>query len=135
MKSSFSLDDDVDIQIDLTPLIDTVFLLLIFFIMAASFSKPVLDVVLQEAKGAVVQEKQSDPLTVTITKEGRILFGEQEVAPDEIDAFITTRPKEEALIFQVDKEAPFGLFVTALDAAKKNGKENFAIITAPHDPQ
>lgn len=135
MNSSFSFDDDLDIQIDLTPLIDTVFMLLIFFIMATSFSKPVLDVVLQEAKGAVAQEKQNDPLTVTITKEGRILFNEQEVKPEEIEAFIAERPKEEALIFQVDKEAPFGLFVVALNAAKKNGKENFAIIAAPHDQQ
>ncbi len=133
MNSSFSFDDAPDVSIDLTPLIDTVFMLLIFFIMATSFSKPVLEVALQEAKGAVVQEQQQEPLTITITKEGRIVCNDQELAVEDMDAFMAARPKEEALLFRVDKSAPFGVFVATLDAAKKYGKENFAIVAEPHE--
>ena len=133
MNSSFSFDDGPDVSIDLTPLIDTVFMLLIFFIMATSFSKPVLEVALQEAKGAVVQEQQREPLTITITKEGRIVCNDQELAVEDMDAFMAARPKEEGLLFRVDKGAPFGVFVATLDAAKKYGKENFAIVAEAHE--
>ncbi len=132
MGDAFSFEDP-DAGIDLTPLVDTVFMLLIFFIMATTFSKPVLEVALQEAKGAVVVNDRTEPMTITITLEGRILVGEEEIALEALEAFFATRPKEEGLLFNVDKKAPFGVFVAAVDIAKKQGKENFAIVTAPQE--
>lgn len=130
MSNMFSFEDELDATIDLTPLIDTVFMLLIFFIMATSFSKPVLEVVLQEAKGAVVQEQKKEPLVVTVTKEGRILCGEEETSVEAFEATVIARSKDDPLLFNVDKEANFGTFVQLLDIAKKNDRNNFAIITA-----
>ena len=49
MEETQFLDDDFDADIDLTPLIDVVFMLLLFFILAASFSQPVLQVALPAA--------------------------------------------------------------------------------------
>ena len=48
MEEAKFLDDDFDAGIDLTPLIDVVFMLLLFFILAATFSPPVLQVALPE---------------------------------------------------------------------------------------
>ena len=45
-------DFDEDINIDLTPLIDVIFMLLIFFIMTTTFSKPVIDIMLPASKTA-----------------------------------------------------------------------------------
>ena len=128
---SFSFEEPLDASIELTPPIDTVFMLLVFFIMATTFSKPVLEVALQNADGAAVREAKQEPLTISITEEGHIFNGDKEISLDDLDGFIRSRPKEEAIIFNVDKEAPFGVFVTTLDTAKKHGKEHFAITAAP----
>jgi len=50
------LDDEFGADIDLTPLIDVVFMLLLFFILAASFSAPVLQVALPTARTAAPAE-------------------------------------------------------------------------------
>ena len=48
----FNLDLEEEPSIDLTPLIDTIFMLLIFFIMTTTFSRPVLDIVLPASSEA-----------------------------------------------------------------------------------
>ena len=52
-------DFDEDASIDLTPVIDVIFMLLIFFIMTTTFSKPVLDIVLpaSEASEETIRKK------------------------------------------------------------------------------
>ena len=49
-------DFDEDASIDLTPVIDVIFMLLIFFIMTTTFSKPVLDIVLPASETAELQQ-------------------------------------------------------------------------------
>lgn len=122
-----------DANLDLTPLIDTVFMLLIFFIMATTFSKPVLEVALQEAHNTAVQDAGQQRITISITKEGSVVHDSTEIPVDSLDAFMAARPQDEQLTFNVDKGAPFGVFVQALDAAKKYGKANCAINTDPHE--
>ena len=129
--SSFSFEEPLDASIDLTPLIDTVFMLLVFFIMATTFSQPVIEVALQNAEGTAVREEKKEPLTISITEEGVIYSQDKQIPPEALEEFIRARPKDEAIIFNVDKAAPFGVFVTTLDTAKKYGKEQFAITAAP----
>ncbi len=47
-------------RVDLTPLIDVIFMLVIFFVMTMTFSKPVLDVVLPAAQNSEVKKKTTD---------------------------------------------------------------------------
>ena len=49
-----SLDEEP--QIDLTPLIDCLFMLIIFFVLTMSFSKPVLEIMLPESRSAIEQK-------------------------------------------------------------------------------
>lgn len=127
--NSSGFGEDFDVHVDLTPLIDTVFLLLIFFIMATTFTKPILEVALQESEGSVAQDQQKKTLTITIDKDGNILCEEQKLTLETFEAFIAARPKEEAIVFNADKKAHFGLFVQVVDIAKRHGKTDFAILT------
>lgn len=131
MSSFCSLESSIDdANLDLTPLIDTVFMLLIFFIMATTFSKPVLEVALQGAQSAAVQESGKQHITITITKDGALWCDENTIPIEHLDTFMSARPQGEQITFNVDKGAPFGVFVQALDAAKKHGKDNCTINTA-----
>ncbi len=132
MNGSLSFEDDIDASLDLTPLIDAVFMLLIFFIMATTFSKPVLEVALAKAESATVKETAKEKLTVTITTDGRILFDDVPVTAEEIAARLAPLAGDTPLLFNVDRGAPFGMFVQVLDAAKARGMTNFVInTTAP----
>ncbi|MDR1309550.1 MAG: biopolymer transporter ExbD, partial [Deltaproteobacteria bacterium] len=62
-------DDDA---LDMTSLIDVVFLLLAFFILAASFAVPAMDVRLSEANNAAASKPDERSLTITVDAEGRI---------------------------------------------------------------
>ncbi len=132
MNDSLSFEDAIDASLDLTPLIDAVFMLLIFFIMATTFSKPVLEVALAKAESASVKETVKEKLTVTITTDGRILFDDTPVQAGELAARLAPLAEDTPLLFNVDKGAPFGLFVQVIDAAKSRGMVNFVInTTAP----
>ena len=131
--SDFSLDSMPDDSMDLTPLIDAVFMLLIFFIMATTFSKPVLEVALAKAQGAAPKEIAAEKLTVTIDKEGNVLFDDAAVAPEKIEELMKPYPKETPIVFNVDKAAPFEPFVQVLDAAKRQSRSNFVINASLQD--
>lgn len=135
MHNSFSFEEEPDAALDLTPLIDVVFLLLIFFIMATTFSKPVLEVALAKAGSAGVKEVSPEKLTVTITADGIILFDDNPVADDEIAGFMAPLPEETPIVFNVDKGAPFGLFLRVIDEAKSQQRSDFIINAAPPDSE
>lgn len=125
-----SWNDFEEPHIDLTPLIDTVFLLLIFFIMATTFSKPVLDVVLAQANSASTKELPPQRLTISIDHAGEIYFEEQLVKPDDVEATLAPYPADTHIIFNIDQDAPFGEFVHVLDTAKSQKRSNFIINSA-----
>jgi biopolymer transport protein ExbD len=139
MHTFLSFEDDMDPSLDLTPLIDTVFMLLIFFVMATTFSKPALEVALARAENAGSKDVAQERLIVTIAAEGDIFFNADKVAPEHFAARLETLSRDTLIIFNVDQQAPFGLFVQVLDAAKSLGRTDFIINASrpsggKHDP-
>jgi biopolymer transport protein ExbD len=130
-----SFEDDLDASLDLTPLIDTVFILLLFFILTTTFSRPMLEVLLANANSASVKEVVQEKLNVTITEDGRIFFEGDLVAPEEVTARLERLPIDATIVFNIDKRSRFGLFVQVLDAAKSRGQSNFYInVGLPEEP-
>lgn len=127
----FELDEDAGI--DLTPLIDVIFMLLIFFIMTTTFSKPVLDIVLPSADTAEESPRKSAEMVISIKADGTVIHQEQAVDKDALNALLGTR-KDELLNLFVDEKAPFDAFVGVVDLARKQREGRFVISTQPaHD--
>lgn len=127
----FELDEDAGI--DLTPLIDVIFMLLIFFIMTTTFSKPVLDIVLPSADTAEESPRKSAEMVISIKADGTVIHQEQVVDKDALNALLGTR-KDELLNLFVDEKAPFDAFVGVVDLARKQREGRFVISTQPaHD--
>lgn len=121
----FDFDDfGDDTSLDLTPLIDVIFMLLIFFIVATTFVKPKFDVALPDAESAkLVSEEEKKPIcAITIDAEGRIFFDGTETQTSDLELRFSEHDGE---IFEVfsDKTAPFGAVMELMDAAKKQGNE------------
>jgi biopolymer transport protein ExbD len=119
------LDDDV--RPDLTPLIDVIFMLVIFFVMTMSFSKPVMDIVLPKAEHSEAA-KRSAQLELTVTADGVMKHGEEVIEKDALPAFLEREPEAMLNLF-VDEKAPFERFIAIVDAAKEKRGGKFIITT------
>ncbi len=118
--------DDADINLDLTPLIDVIFMLLIFFILTTTFAKPIMEVLLPNAKNSsVVKDKQF--LDMVITKDGEIFYQNNKIDEEELRSLLLTQKSTLNII--AHKEADFGVFVKVLDLAKELRNGEFVITT------
>lgn len=119
---------DEEPQIDLTPLIDCLFMLIIFFVLTMSFSQPVLEILLPEANSAESANNRNEIL-INIKKDGSLWFDEQ--TPATLDALLQKldAEPEKMLNIYMDKNAPFLYFVEVLDIAKQKRAGRFVIST------
>lgn len=121
-------DIDEEVNIDLTPLIDVVFMLLIFFIMTTTFSKPVLDVILPASKTAESKETQTQEILISVTKDGKIYHNNTLINESDIKGILDANT-DKMLNLYIDKSAPFQSFVNIIDIAKKERNGKFIIST------
>jgi len=115
----------------LTPLIDIVFLLLVFFLLTAHFVKDQsLDIVLPEAQSALDLDNE-EALEIIIDQHGMIAVNKQHINPDKLDEVLREslhdRPNKQ-VILRGDQAVKLGLTVKVMDAARKAGAESLDII-------
>lgn len=112
-KSPFKNDN----ELDLTSLMDVVFLIIIFFMITATFvkEKKTFKVELEKAQNGIDQKLIKEALTITISKEGNYAINEQLTglfSKKEIyDQLKNLKIKHELAVIRGDKDAPFGAYV------------------------
>ncbi|MDR0620390.1 MAG: biopolymer transporter ExbD [Deltaproteobacteria bacterium] len=116
-----------DDSLDMTSLIDVVFLLLAFFILAATFAVPAMDVRLSEAKNTEGAKPDEKSLTISVDSEGKIYHGRVAIDEAGLKEIIAAHPAQFPIYFNVDRDAPFGAFLAVLDEAKGQKRERFMI--------
>ncbi len=124
----FDDDNDDDLSVDLTPLIDVVFMLLIFFIMTTTFSKPVMEIILPKAEQADTPEEKSKEILVSITQHGSLFYKDKRIELEQLVAELR-RDSTAILNVYVDKAAPFEAFVEVVNMAKVEREGRFVIST------
>ena len=128
MDSNFFGNFDEEPQIDLTPLIDCLFMLIIFFVLTMTFSRPVLEIVLPEAVHAEASGKR-DEILLNVKSDGTFwLDQERQVTLAELASELDANPQELLNIY-MDKGSDFGVFVSVLDLAKDKREGRFVIST------
>lgn len=128
-------EQDEEPEINLTSLIDVVFLLLIFFMVSATFERQALmRVILPEASSAT-QESVPDRVDLVITETGEYFLGDQMLADNRkatlelaLGQMMDEQP-DAALILRADAAARHELVVRALDAAAARGITKLSIAT------
>ena len=125
-------DFDEDASIDLTPVIDVIFMLLIFFIMTTTFSKPVLDIVLPASETSEESSRKNAELVISVKADGTIHYQDRQLTKEALAAVLETRP-EALLNLYVDEKAPFEAFVGVVDIARLKRGGHFVISTQPSE--
>ena len=116
-------------EINITPMLDVVFIMLIFFIVTASFVKESgIDVNRPDAQTAVKKEKAN--ILVAISENGEIWIDRQRVDPRAVRANIERLHAENpqgTVIIQADKLSRTQVLVQVMDAARQAGVFNVSI--------
>jgi|UniRef100_A0A7C3Z4I8 biopolymer transport protein TolR len=118
-------------EINVTPFVDVMLVLLVIFMVTAPMFSQGLPVSLPEARApALVSEK---PLVVSISKEQAIYLGERQVGLEDLNAALIPEPgaKVPEVLLKSDQNVPYGLVVKVMSILKEAGVEKLGIVTAP----
>jgi biopolymer transport protein ExbD len=128
MRRRYSQEREEE-EVNLTPMLDVVFIMLIFFIVTASFVKESgMEISRPDAATAVMKERGN--ILVAITPSGQIWIDRRQVDVRSVRANIERLHAENpqgAVVIQADRDSKNGLLVEVMDAAKLAGVESISI--------
>ena len=123
-------------EVNLTPLIDVVFILLIFFMVSTTFQKESeIKIELPEASADAVEEKD-DVLELVIDAEGRYFIEQQQVVNTELETLQKAISKflgdrtEIPVVIRADRRTPYESVVRAMDAVSRLGLVQMSLATS-----
>ncbi|MDK9763504.1 biopolymer transporter ExbD [Vibrio sp. D420a] len=132
MKIKTFTDREDSPQVDLTPLIDVVFILLIFFILSANFQKESTLNVDRPSASSSTLTPQSETLTVSVDRDKNIWFNGQTVNLSQlqfqIKVNITEKQTTNAIV-NADRSLDTGTLISVIDTLRLSGLTNVAIAT------
>jgi biopolymer transport protein ExbD len=131
-REAMNDDDGEGAGIDLSPLIDCVFILLIFFIVTTTFVEETgVEVDKPQAASAVMLEKTS--IMIALTAKGEVVYDKRDIGIGSVRATVRRLLQKEddiPVIIQADTNAPTGLLVRVIDEAKLGGAQKVNLATA-----
>ena len=123
------LEEDDDVEVNLTPMLDVVFIMLIFFIVTASFVKEAgIDV--NRPNAATSERKEKGNILVAISADNQIWIDRRQVDPRALRANIERMHAENPLgsvLIVADEESKHKLLVQVMDAARSAGVTDVSI--------
>ncbi len=125
-------DDSGEAGIDMSPLIDCVFILLIFFIVTTVFVEETgVEVDKPQAASAAQLEKTS--ILIALTSKGEVVYGGREIGISGVQPLVKRMLQKEnvPVIIQADAASQSGLLVRIIDEAKLAGAEKVSLASLP----
>ena len=123
------LQEQDDTEVNLTPMLDVVFIMLIFFIVTASFVKEAgIDVTRPDA--ATAERKERGNILVAISESGQVWIDKRHVDIRAVRANIERLAAENpqgSVVIQADTNSKNGILVQVMDAARLAGVEQVSI--------
>jgi biopolymer transport protein TolR len=119
-------------EINITPLVDVVLVLLIIFMITAPVLQSGIEVAVPKTR--TVKEITEQRVVVTIDRDQRIFLGDQPVNIHDLAKKLRKPGADEAkkvIYLRADERVPFGAFASVMDAVKQAGITNISIVTQP----
>jgi biopolymer transport protein TolR len=119
-------------DINITPLVDVVLVLLVIFMISAPVLQSGIEVAVPKTK--TVREITEQRVVVTIDREQRVFLGDKPVNLADLPSLLRKPGGEDAkqvIYLRADEKVPFGAFASVMDAVKQAGITNISIVTQP----
>ena len=121
-------------DINITPLVDVVLVLLVIFMITAPVLQSGIEVAVPKTR--TVKEITEQKITVTIASDQTVYLDDKPInihdLTDRLHAS-NADPAKQTIYVRADKRVPFGAFASVMDAVKQAGITNISIITQPLD--
>ena len=119
-------------DINVTPLVDVVLVLLIIFMVTAPILQSGIEVAIPHTK--TVKEITEERLVITIDRQQRVFLNNEPININQMKARLREKirdPEGQSVFVRADENVPFGAFATVMDAVKQSGITNVSIVTQP----
>lgn len=115
-------------EINVTPFVDVMLVLLIIFMVTAPLLQQGIDVDLPEAKGK--EMSPAERTIITVKKDGKIYLDKASVTMDTLSTTLSKNRNREVFL-KADKDVPYGMVVTVMGELRSIGIEKLGMITEP----
>jgi biopolymer transport protein TolR len=119
-------------DINVTPLVDVVLVLLIIFMLTAPVLQSGIEVAVPKTR--TVKEITEPRLVISVDREQRVFLGSDPINVNEIPIKLKQKvqdPTQQSIYLRADENVPFGVFAAVMDAVKQSGITNVSIVTEP----
>ena len=119
-------------EINVTPFVDVVLVLLIIFMITAPVLQSGIEVAVPKTK--TVKEVTEERLVISIDRSQRVFLGNDPININQIGDRLRQKvrdPEHQSVYVRADENVPFGAFATVMDAVKQAGITNVSIVTQP----
>ncbi len=107
-------------QINVIPLVDVMLVLLVIVLTTATFVTAG-QIPVNLAKASAANERQDTPLIITVTAEGELFVNDHAVVDEQLNATLSTHPRESLVLVRADKVTRLERFVTVVDHVRGLG--------------
>ena len=120
-------------EINVTPFVDVMMVLLIIFMVTAPMMDSGLDVDLPQAKQVDNLPTDAEHLVLTVREDGTLFLDTYQVQLEELEERLSmlVKDKGRSLFLQADKSVPYGLVVDVMGRIKSAGIEKLGVIALP----
>jgi biopolymer transport protein TolR len=119
-------------QINVTPLVDVMLVLLVIFMVTAPIIQQGVSVDLPTVEAGPLAE-DSIPVVISVTREGEVYLNDQVLSPDELkkelDGVATDRPDDTVLV-RADEKVPYGEVLAVMAAVRSAGIRRVGMVTS-----
>ena len=120
-------------EINITPLVDVVLVLLLIFMLTAPVLQSGVEVAIPRTR--TVNQLTEERMVVTIDKDQNVFLQDKPVnvndLPVQLKSVGTGDPAKRIIYLRADEQVPFGAFASVMDAVKRAGITNISIVTRP----
>ena len=119
-------------EINITPFVDVMLVLLVIFLVTAPMLFTGIDVRVPRTETRTVQPEER--LVLTVTKEGAVFVGEQPITLARLERLLASlrqRNPKAAVFLRADERAAYGSVVKVMDIVKKAGIDRLGMVTEP----
>ena len=114
-------------DIDITPLIDVLFMLIIFFVLTAVFVQGSIEIALPQGDGSPISEQ--NPIVVTVNRNSDVLWAGAPISFEDMPELVAeAMAKSEDILIAGDRDAPYGDVARVLDALRNLGVGSVGLV-------